>query len=146
MRQLPCPEYRGAGGGKRKGPGGLDCRMWKERKSFEKKVSSVGRARYTFKRLPRPRHVRRPAPTLFRTPASALLLPASPMRRCPMPDSPTPKPSTSGHDRPVFVTRTACPNCGRGPAIVFVAPRAHQADGAPKLVCFLCCPKPTTDK
>jgi hypothetical protein len=47
-------------------------------------------------------------------------------------------------DRPVFVTWHMCPNCGRGPAVVFPSPRDPESDRQPKLVCLSCCPKPAT--
>jgi hypothetical protein len=62
-----------------------------------------------------------------------------------MPNAATPKsPNGEMHDRPALATQDVCPNCGRGPAVVFAAPSDCEPgeDGQPKLVCFFCCPKP----
>jgi hypothetical protein len=57
----------------------------------------------------------------------------------------TPKPGDRPNpDTPVGL-KPACPNCGRGPAVVFPALAGGQAAGKPKLVCLLCCPKRTAD-
>ena len=63
-----------------------------------------------------------------------------------MPHTPTLGPTTDDKpESPVFVTWQVCPTCGRGPAVVFPAPRDRDPDGRPKLFCFLCCPKPDGD-
>jgi hypothetical protein len=64
-----------------------------------------------------------------------------------MPHNPSPKPSEGAKpDKPPAAavgSQPVCPNCGRGPAVVFPALNVGQPAGKPRLVCLLCCPKRT---
>jgi hypothetical protein len=60
------------------------------------------------------------------------------MSRDPKPE-PDPKPDPN---TPVGLKPT-CPNCGKGPAVVFPVLAGGPTAGKPKLVCLLCCRKRT---
>lgn len=62
-----------------------------------------------------------------------------------MPHKPPQSPPSDGRDQPALATQDVCPNCERGPAVVFPAPDDREPNGEPKLVCLLCCQKPSDE-